>query len=165
MEVDKAGERELPQAAPGLAQLPADCACEAVRKEDLQCAICIDLLTDPFVTACGEGAAATAAAAGASAASAPLPPPLPPWRAASPPPAPRRRVHHAGHTFCYRCLDEHLRHQKNCPACARFLTPDLTYPNFLLSKASRAGLGWLQTGGEYGMREGEGGGMSKCSRS
>lgn len=48
----------------------------------------------------------------------------------------------AGHTFCYRCLEQHLAHQHNCPACARFLTPDLIYPNFLLSKVRCAALRW-----------------------
>ena len=57
MDGDKPGERELPQAAQaGLALAPqaAEAAFEALRKDDLQCAICLDLLSDPFVTACGE---------------------------------------------------------------------------------------------------------------
>lgn len=64
----KPGERELPQAPPaGLAVAPlsqaAEGAFEALRKDDLQCAICLDLLVDPFVTACGAPTAAAAAAA------------------------------------------------------------------------------------------------------
>lgn len=54
--MEKPGERELPQlAAPGALALAPQAAegFEALRKEDLQCAICLDLLTDPFVTACG----------------------------------------------------------------------------------------------------------------
>lgn len=129
----KPGERELPQAPPaGLAVAPLsqapEGAFEALRKDDLQCAICLDLLVDPFVTACGAPTAAAVAACVLPRFSFALPPQA--ASCACDPPQ-----HCAGHTFCYRCLDEHLRHQKNCPACARFLTPDLTYPNFLLSKA------------------------------
>lgn len=57
MDGEKPGERELPQAAQAgfaLAPQAAEGAFEALRKDDLQCAICLDLLTDPFVTACGE---------------------------------------------------------------------------------------------------------------
>lgn len=69
----------------------ADCACTAVRQQDLSCAICMETLSDPFVTACG-------------------------------------------HTFCYGCLTQSLQHNKHCPACSHYLTTDLIYPNFLLSK-------------------------------
>lgn len=57
----------------------------------LDCPICMSLLTDPFVTPCG-------------------------------------------HTFCYGCISTHLQAGKNCPSCQRYLTKDLIYPNFLLSK-------------------------------
>lgn len=43
----------------------------------------------------------------------------------------------AGHTFCYACITEHLSSAKNCPCCQRYLTKDLIYPNFLLSKVRR----------------------------
>lgn len=43
--------------------VPGDCGCEAIRKEDLGCAICLETLQDPFVTACGAPAAAPPTAA------------------------------------------------------------------------------------------------------
>ncbi|PSC71525.1 E3 ubiquitin-ligase COP1-like isoform X3 [Micractinium conductrix] len=39
-----------------------------------------------------------------------------------------------GHSFCYACIARHLEAAKNCPACAAYLSADLIYPNFLLSK-------------------------------
>lgn len=76
--------------------------CQAVRNEDLGCAICMETLSDPFVTACG-------------------------------------------HTFCYSCLTQSLQHNKHCPACSHYLTTELIFPNFLLSKVRTAGefCSWL----------------------
>ncbi|KAL4457892.1 hypothetical protein ABPG75_012757 [Micractinium tetrahymenae] len=42
-----------------------------------------------------------------------------------------------GHSFCYACISRHLEAAKNCPSCSHYLTPDLIYPNFLLSKVVR----------------------------
>lgn len=42
-----------PQLAAPAPALPADCACEVVRTEDLSCPICFETLCDPFVTSCG----------------------------------------------------------------------------------------------------------------
>jgi hypothetical protein len=45
-----------------------------------------------------------------------------------------------GHTFCFGCITTHLQTGKNCPSCQHYLTKDLIYPNFLLSKV------WLEQG-------------------
>ncbi|KAL4424991.1 hypothetical protein ABPG77_002876 [Micractinium sp. CCAP 211/92] len=42
-----------------------------------------------------------------------------------------------GHSFCYACISRHLEAAKNCPSCSHYLTADLIYPNFLLSKVVR----------------------------
>ena len=50
-----------------------------------------------------------------------------------------------GHSFCYACIARHLEAAKNCPACAAYLSADLIYPNFLLSKVGLGGgrgVGW-----------------------
>lgn len=39
-----------------------------------------------------------------------------------------------GHVFCHRCISTHLAHQRNCPSCSAYLTPDSVFPNFLLQK-------------------------------
>jgi E3 ubiquitin-protein ligase RFWD2 len=44
-----------------------------------------------------------------------------------------------GHTFCYTCISTHLLTSKNCPSCSHFLTIELTFPNFLLSKVGAVG--------------------------
>jgi hypothetical protein len=92
------GQYLVPASLPApLAVLNAgDRGCEAVRNEDLGCAICMETLSDPFVTACG-------------------------------------------HTFCYSCLTQSLQHNKHCPACSHYLTTELIYPNFLLSKVRAGG--------------------------
>ncbi|KAJ8761150.1 hypothetical protein K2173_001206 [Erythroxylum novogranatense] len=39
-----------------------------------------------------------------------------------------------GHSFCYACILTHLRNKDDCPCCARYLTSNLIFPNFLLNK-------------------------------
>ncbi|XP_059450603.1 E3 ubiquitin-protein ligase COP1 [Corylus avellana] len=39
-----------------------------------------------------------------------------------------------GHSFCYMCIDTHLRHKSDCPCCAHHLTLNHLFPNFLLDK-------------------------------
>lgn len=41
-----------------------------------------------------------------------------------------------GHSFCYMCITTHLSNRSNCPCCARYLTNDQLFPNFLLTKVS-----------------------------
>ncbi|KAL9236956.1 hypothetical protein vseg_011560 [Gypsophila vaccaria] len=39
-----------------------------------------------------------------------------------------------GHSYCYICIETHLRCKSDCPSCARFLSPHLIFPNFALDK-------------------------------
>ncbi|KAL2926855.1 E3 ubiquitin-protein ligase COP1 [Bienertia sinuspersici] len=59
--------------------------------KDLMCPICMQLIKDAFLTACG-------------------------------------------HSFCFMCITTHLRNKSDCPCCARHLTNNQLYPNFLLDK-------------------------------
>ncbi|KAF5474891.1 hypothetical protein F2P56_006744 [Juglans regia] len=73
---------------------PDQTAPEAVGGEldkDTLCPICMQIITDAFLTACG-------------------------------------------HSFCYMCIVTHLRNKSDCPCCARYLTTNHIFPNFLLDK-------------------------------
>ncbi|KAJ1732097.1 hypothetical protein LPJ72_003602 [Coemansia sp. Benny D160-2] len=39
-----------------------------------------------------------------------------------------------GHSFCYRCISQHLCERQNCPMCFQTLDIDQIYPNFALNK-------------------------------
>jgi E3 ubiquitin-protein ligase RFWD2 len=85
-------------ADPSAAEEAAPRAGLTLAEQDLECPICMSLLTDPFVTACG-------------------------------------------HTFCYGCIATHLQTGTTCPSCSAFLTKELAYPNFVLSKLARRAAG------------------------
>ena len=142
----------------------AEGACQMVRKEDLGCAICLETLKDPFVTACGKYRpppppllpltplpAAHLCRPHCSAAALNCIPCTLPTASQIPPTSPPHLP--AGHTFCYACLSQHLLRAKNCPACSHYLATDLIFPNFLLSKVSMGCTGmecdavWCRGGG------------------
>ncbi|KAI9283094.1 WD40-repeat-containing domain protein [Umbelopsis sp. AD052] len=39
-----------------------------------------------------------------------------------------------GHSFCYKCIVEHLNHHQSCPTCQNTLLREHIYPNFQLNK-------------------------------
>ncbi|KAJ2549444.1 hypothetical protein EV175_004447 [Coemansia sp. RSA 1933] len=39
-----------------------------------------------------------------------------------------------GHSFCYRCISQHLGEHHNCPTCFQPLDSDQIYPNFALNR-------------------------------
>ncbi|KAI9501027.1 WD40-repeat-containing domain protein [Coemansia spiralis] len=39
-----------------------------------------------------------------------------------------------GHSFCYRCISQHLCERQTCPTCFQALESDQIYPNFALNK-------------------------------
>lgn len=39
-----------------------------------------------------------------------------------------------GHTFCYSCISQHIQGNRNCPCCAKYISKDHVFPNFLLGK-------------------------------
>lgn len=41
-----------------------------------------------------------------------------------------------GHSFCHECLSQHQAVKCTCPQCGTYLSPDQTFPNFLLSRVS-----------------------------
>eukprot|EP00241_Pyramimonas_parkeae_P003377 CAMPEP_0114262768 /NCGR_PEP_ID=MMETSP0058-20121206/22030_1 /TAXON_ID=36894 /ORGANISM="Pyramimonas parkeae, CCMP726" /LENGTH=760 /DNA_ID=CAMNT_0001378759 /DNA_START=115 /DNA_END=2397 /DNA_ORIENTATION=- len=47
-------------------------------------------------------------------------------------------VTHCGHSFCYKCVTEHLRTQCVCPSCSAFLSMSNVVPNFALDKVIKA---------------------------
>ena len=59
--------------------------------KDILCPICMQIIKEAFLTACG-------------------------------------------HSFCYMCLNTHLRNKSACPSCGRYLTTTNIFPNFLLEK-------------------------------
>ncbi|XP_028757990.1 E3 ubiquitin-protein ligase COP1-like [Neltuma alba] len=59
--------------------------------KDFLCPICMQIIKDAFLTACG-------------------------------------------HSFCYMCINTHLRNKSDCPCCGHYLTSNQLFPNFLLHK-------------------------------
>ncbi|KAJ2844938.1 hypothetical protein GGI22_006717, partial [Coemansia erecta] len=39
-----------------------------------------------------------------------------------------------GHSFCYRCISQHLGERQSCPTCFQSLESDQIYPNFALNR-------------------------------
>ncbi|RCH88080.1 coatomer subunit alpha, partial [Rhizopus stolonifer] len=39
-----------------------------------------------------------------------------------------------GHSFCYECLNEHVKYEKDCPSCHTTLSTTQIYPNFQLNR-------------------------------
>ncbi|KAJ1901995.1 hypothetical protein LPJ81_003668 [Coemansia sp. IMI 209127] len=39
-----------------------------------------------------------------------------------------------GHSFCYRCISQHLGERQSCPTCFQSLDSDQIYPNFALNR-------------------------------
>lgn len=42
-----------------------------------------------------------------------------------------------GHTYCSRCILKSIECTKKCPKCNQSLTPEQTFPNFLLNELIR----------------------------
>lgn len=69
----------------------ADDSVDFIDAEDIKCQICLDMITEAFITRCG-------------------------------------------HSFCYKCIVEHLGHHQTCPTCQNTLLREHIYPNFQLNK-------------------------------